>query len=128
MPIWILPSGHRVHIKDSVYLMLRTLRYNSSALPIGCEEGTYQFYYSIKVFESAVLQNPRVHIILKMPVIEWYAYAIEPQTCKELCVLFHEKIFEEFVEKELLFLLSQDLQHSCSMLAFVSGVSSTVHA
>ena len=60
-----------------------------------------------------------------MSVVERYAYAIEAQTRKELGVLFHKKVFKESVEKELLLLLPEDLQQSCTMLAFMAGIAGT---
>jgi hypothetical protein len=41
-----------------------------------------------------------------MSVVEWQTDTIEAQTGKEFCIIFHEKVFEELVEEELLFLLS----------------------
>jgi hypothetical protein len=59
------------------------------------------------MFESALPQDPWVHIILEITIIEWQTYAIEPQACKELGICFGKEVLEEFVEENLVFLLSQ---------------------
>jgi hypothetical protein len=66
----------------------------------------YQVYHTIQMLKTRLLQYPGVHIILKMSVVEWQTDAIEAQTGKEFCIIFHEKVFEELVEEKFLFFLS----------------------
>lgn len=59
------------------------------------------------MLEASFLENSWVHAILKMPVVKWYAQAIEPFTCKELGICFSEEAFKSLIKEELVFLFAQ---------------------
>ena len=83
-------------------------------------EGAYKVYNSIQMLEARFLQDPRIHIILEMPVVEWQTYAIETQARKEFGIVFGEEVLEEFVEEEIIFLLAENLKHCFAVLVLVA--------
>lgn len=75
------------------------------------------------MLETRLLQHSRIHIVLKVSVIEWQTYTVQAQASKEFGIVLHEKVFEKLVEEEFLLFFSQDFQQSCSMLMLVAWVS-----
>jgi len=75
------------------------------------------------MLESTRFQNPRIHVIFKVPVVERYPDAIETQTSKEFGIVFREEVLQELVKEEFLLLFPQYFQHGRSVLTFMSGVA-----
>jgi len=86
-------------------------------------EGAYKVHNSIQMLEARFLQDPRIHIILEMPVVEWQTYAIETQARKKLGVVFGEEVLEEFVEEEIIFLSAENLKHCFAVLVLVAWIT-----
>lgn len=73
--------------------------------------------------EPRLLQDPRVHIILKMPEVKRNPDTIQTQSCKESGIGCGKEVFKPFVEEELVFLGPKHLAHCGSVLRFVPGVA-----
>jgi hypothetical protein len=76
----------------------------------------YQVNDPVQVLETLLLKHARVHVIFEMSVIERYTNAIEPQAGKESCIGFGEEVFKPPVEKIVVLMLSENLQHGLSVL------------
>lgn len=59
------------------------------------------------MLEASFLEDSWVYVILEMPVVKWYAQAIEPFTCKEPGTCFSEEVFKSLIKEELVFLFVQ---------------------
>lgn len=83
---------------------------------------TYQLNNPIQMLETLLLQNPRVHIILKMAIIKRNPDTIQTQARKILGVLLHKEIRQPPVKEIIVFLLPEHFQHRRSVRLFVSWV------
>lgn len=75
------------------------------------------------MFEALFLQHPRVHIILKMVVIERDSQTIHSYRSKELCIILREKVSKPLIKEILVLLLSENLKHRRSVLIFMARVA-----
>jgi hypothetical protein len=53
---------------------------------------TYQVDDAVKMFEAALFQDARVHIVFEMPVVERDPDAVQAERGKEVGVRFREEI------------------------------------
>jgi hypothetical protein len=51
-----------------------------------------QIYDPVQVFEAALFQDSRFHVVLEVPVVEWNPDAVETQRGKELGVGFSKEV------------------------------------
>lgn len=84
---------------------------------------TYEVDHSVQVLEAALLEHARVHVILKVAIVERQTDAVQLQASEELGVLLGEMVLEPFVEEVFVVLLAKHAQHGLAVLAFVAGVA-----
>lgn len=125
VPVGVLAARGCVHVEDGVDVVVGALMPVQHA---GCPgwivrrgEETYKLNNPIQMLESLLLQNPRVHIVFEVPIVERDAQAVQPQAGVELGVRVGEEILEPLVEEELVLLLAEDAAHGGSVLRLVAG-------
>ena len=83
-----------------------------------------EVYDPIEVFESTLLQHPRVHIILEVPVVERDSDTIKFQAGEVLDILFAEVILQPLVKEEVRLLLAKHFGHRPPVLKFMTWIAS----
>jgi hypothetical protein len=82
-----------------------------------------EVYNTVEVLEPGGLEHARVHVILKMMVVEWDAEAVESQRGEECGVGIVEEMCEELVKKVFIFLWTKNSEHCCTVLVLVPGIA-----
>jgi hypothetical protein len=76
---------------------------------------TYQINDSVKMLETLLLQDSRVHVILQVAIIEWDSDAVQAKACKIFGIGLCKEVPEPAIEEEIVLLLTKHSEHCGTM-------------
>lgn len=129
MPARRLTARQGMHIEDGVDLVFCTLdtKINNQTAAQRTGLQTYVMYQvndSVQMLEAFLFQHARVHVVLKVTIVERQPQAVDTKALAELSIFFREEVLEKLVEEIVIFLLAQDGEHGRAMGRFVAGKAS----
>lgn len=68
----------------------------------------------IQMLQPFLLEHPRVHIILQMPIVDGKSDSVQTQRSEALGIGLGEEVFEELVEEVKVFLFAEHFEHGGS--------------
>jgi hypothetical protein len=92
MPVLVLPTRDSVQVQHDVYVVF------------GADIDD-----SIKKLKSRILDNVRIIIVHKVPIVKWHTEAVEAKRGEEFGICLSDEIVKEPRKKEFSILLAKDL-------------------
>lgn len=77
----------------------------------------------VKMLKPFFPQDPRVHVVLEMMVVEGDPQAIQSLTRQELGICFREEVIKKFFKEKFILLWAESLAHGGAMLRFAARVA-----
>lgn len=84
---------------------------------------THKLNHAIQMLPSTFLDDPGIHVILKMMIVEGHPQAIEAQAPEKPGIGLGEEILEPLVEEVVVLLPTEHPEHGGAVLGFIARIA-----